>query len=207
MRVLLFDVDGVLVHSRFHPDASKRRLWDEHLYDDLGVRPEHLQGLFGPDFMQVMTGKTSLVSALDAFLPAIGYRGSTMSFITYWMERDTHINYGLVDAILRLRRTSDVQVFLATNQEHIRAAFLWREFRLEHIFDDMLYAARLGAIKPEPEFFRAVDQRLGTQGQPPLLFDDSRSVVARAREHGWESVLFQRMEDFTGHPWMASRLV
>ncbi len=206
MRVLLFDVDGVLVHSRFHPDAAKRRLWDEHLLTDMGVEPERLKGLFGPDFMDVMTDKTSLVAALDAFLPTIGYRGSTMTFITYWMERDTHINYGLLDAIQRLRRATDVRVYLATNQEHIRAAFLWREFRLEHIFDDMFYAARLGVTKPGAEFFRAIEHRIGPQEEPPLLFDDSRSVVESARTYGWEGVLFDRIEDFTENPWVAKRL-
>jgi len=204
-RAILFDVDGVLVHSRFHPDVERRRFWDEHLLADLGVDRERFQGLFKSDFMEVVTGRRSLVDALDAFLPTIGYAGSTMRFVEYWLERDTHVNYALVDQITRLRRSADVRVFLATNQEHLRAAYLWRELRLGHVFDDMLYAARLGAAKPDPVFFEKADGYLTECNDQPLLFDDSTKVVEAAREFGWDAALFNEIEDFTTHPWIAAQ--
>lgn len=205
-RAVLFDVDGVLVHSRFHPDVERRRFWDEHLLADLGVEREAFQAMFGPDTIEVMLGKRSLVDLLDEFLPTIGYTGSTLRFLEYWLERDTHVNYALLDAITRLRRSADVRVYLATNQEHVRAAYLWRELRLGHIFDDMLYAARLGAAKPDALFFERASAYLKDCEGKPLLFDDSEKVVAGGREVGWETVLFTDVEHFTHHPWVAERL-
>lgn len=206
MRAILFDIDGVLVHSRFHPDVERRRFWDEHLLADLGVEPKRFQSMFGPGFEAVMTGERSLMEVLDAFLPTVGYNGSTLRFLEYWLERDTHLNYALVDQITRLRRSGDVRVFLATNQEHLRANYLWRELRLGHIFDDMLYAARLGAAKPSVAFFERAEAHLLDCDGTPLLFDDSESVVAGARDFGWEAVLFNDIEHLTDHPWVASRL-
>ena len=205
-RVVLFDIDGVLIHSRFHADTAKRRLWDEHLLTDMGIRPEHMQNLFGPDFMDIVVGKRSLIDALDAHLPAIGYRGSTMSFISYWMERDAHLNYPLVDAIKRLGGMPGIRLFLATNQEHIRASYLWREFRLGHIFEDMLYAARLGAAKPDRAFYERVAGHLPATDAPPLLFDDSQACVDAANAFGWEGVQFTDLDDFITHPWVAAQL-
>lgn len=194
---VLFDVDGVLVHSRFHPDATKRRLWDEHLLADMGIEPDRFQALFGRVFNHVIVGKKSLISVLDEFLPTVGYTGSTMSFIAYWFERDTHINYDLLDAIRVFRRSNEARVYLATNQEHQRANFLWQRFRLEHIFDDMLYAARLGAMKPDRAFFEAAQSFLPESDHPPVLFDDSEDCVAGAKKFGWQAVLFRDVADFT----------
>lgn len=205
-RVLLFDVDGVLIHSRFHPDVARRRLWDEHLMTDMGIAPERLKGLFGPHFMDVITGKTSLITALDRYLPETGYRGSTLNFISYWMERDAQLNYALIDAISRLRQSGEVRVFLATNQEHVRAAFLWREFRLGHVFEDMFYAARLGAAKPDRAFYERVAAHLPASDASPLLFDDSEPCVAAANAFGWEGVHFTDLDHFTEHPFVAAHL-
>ncbi|WP_052732060.1 HAD family hydrolase [Devosia geojensis] len=205
-RAILFDVDGVLVHSRFHPDAKRRRLWDEHLLSDLGVDPARLQAFFRTEFMPVITGQHSLVDALDTFLPTVGYTGSTLRFIEYWLERDTHVNYALIEEVTRLHRSADVRVFVATNQEHLRAAYLWRELRLGHVFDDMLYAARLGAAKPDPLFYERAARHLTACDGPPLLFDDSREVVEAARAFGWDAALFNDLEDFTTHPWIAANL-
>ncbi|MGO4837341.1 HAD-IA family hydrolase, partial [Rhizobiaceae sp. 2RAB30] len=68
------------------------------------------------------------------------------------------------------------------------------------------YAARMGVAKPDPEFFRRVEARIGPQTERPLFFDDSRSVVSAANDYGWESVVFTDVGDCAGHPWIAGRL-
>ncbi|AKR56148.1 haloacid dehalogenase [Youhaiella tibetensis] len=205
-RAVLFDVDGVLVHSRFHPDEGARRFWDSHLLEDMGVDPVRFQGLFGASFDQVVIGKRSLVALLDAFLPSVGYKGSTMDFIGYWLARDANLNFQLLDLVKRLRATGKVRVYMATNQEHLRASYLWNELKLSHLFDDMFYAARLGAMKPDREFYLRTEDFLGPQDEPPLLFDDSDRVIASANSHGWEAVLFNHVDDCANHPWIANIL-
>ena len=205
-RAVLFDVDGVLVHSRFHPDEAVRRFWDSHLLEDMGVDPARFQTLFESTFDQVIVGKQSLVASLDAFLPSVGYKGSTMDFIGYWLSRDSHLNFQLLDLTKRLRASGKVRLYIATNQEHLRAYYLWNELKLNHLFDDMYYAARIGAMKPDREYFRRVESLLGHQDEPPLFFDDSGRVIEAAREHGWEAVQYDALTDVTGHPWVAEQL-
>lgn len=205
-RAVFFDIDGVLIHSRFHPDEAARRYWDSHLLQDMGVDPAHFQKLFGPSYEPVMTGHKSLVEVLDQFLPTVGYAGSTMDFIGYWIGRDNQLNVQLLDVIKKLRAVSGVKLYLATNQEHLRAAYLWNDMKLGHLFDDMFYAARLGVAKPDQEFFRRVEKFLAPQQQHPLFFDDSSHVVDAANAHGWEAVLFTDLADCTSHPWIAASL-
>jgi len=206
LRSVFFDVDGVLLHSLFHDVPERRRRWDQHLLEDTGVHPDEFATFFGPPFKDVIEGKVSLVSALEAFLPTIGYRPSPLNFIAYWLARDTHVNLQLLSLVGRLRSSGPVRLFLATNQEHLRAFHLWNEVGLKHHFDDMFYAARMGVAKPDAEFFRRVDAHIGPQREPPLLFDDSRSVVTAATAFGWEGVLYGDLEDCASHPWVAARL-
>lgn len=205
MRTVLFDVDGVLIHSLFHPDPARRRRWDRHLLEDLGVEPEALAPFFSPRFVDIIEGRVSIVAELDAFLPTIGYRGSSLDFLTYWLTRDVHLDLQLLDIVRRLRGAG-ARLFVATNQEHIRAFHLWGEVGLRHYFDDMFYAARFGVSKHQPGFYERVDALIGRQDEPPLFFDDSAKVIAAANAHGWDGVLYTDLADCAGHPWVAARL-
>jgi putative hydrolase of the HAD superfamily len=206
LRAVFFDVDGVLLHSLFHADLARRRRWDTHLLEDMGVDPEAFARFFDPSFGEVIAGRVSLVTALERFLPTVGYRGTPLDFIAYWLSRDTHVNHQLLALITRLRATGPLRLYLATNQEHLRAFHLWNTVGLRHSFDDIFYAARLGVAKPEPAFFEAVDGAIGPQPVPPLFFDDSPRVVDAANRHGWEAVLFSEIGDCAEHPWICDRL-
>ncbi|VAW17874.1 hypothetical protein MNBD_ALPHA12-1208 [hydrothermal vent metagenome] len=205
-RAVLFDVDGVLIHSMFHPDPSRCRRWDLHLKEDMGISPEDFQAFFPQRNAPVMRGEISLVEQLADFLPTIGYTGSPLDFIAYWLNTDTQLNHQLIQAIKLLARNADVELYLATNQEHLRAFHLWDRLGFSHIFKDMFYAARLGHAKPDNAYFDAVDRLLGPQDQPPLFFDDTKKVVEAAIAHGWDACLFDVTADFTSHPWVMDRI-
>lgn len=205
-RTILFDVDGVLLHSMFHPDPARCRKWDQYLLEDMGVSPDEFRTFFSADFGRVIRGQSSLVNQLAKFLPTIGYRKSPLDFIAYWFKNDTHLNTGLLRTIQALAQSTPIDLYLATNQEHLRAFHLWNALGLSHTFNDMYYAARMGAAKPDRAYFQAVDRLLGSQEEPPLFFDDSVKVIDAANANGWEAVLFDTLDDFTTHPWVASRL-
>jgi putative hydrolase of the HAD superfamily len=205
-RAVLFDVDGVLIHSMFHPDPARCRRWDQHMKEDMGVEPQDFVGFFKERFGPVIRGQKSLISELEGFLPTIGYTGSPMTFLSYWLKNDTHLNLALLQAIKTLARSPDTEIYLATNQEHLRAFYLWHNLGLSHIFSDMFYAARLGEAKPDKAYFSTVDAALGPQSQPPLFFDDGHKNIEAANAHGWEAVLFDELADFTSHPYIAARL-
>lgn len=103
-------------------------------------------------------------------------------------------------------RAAGARLYIATNQEHLRAFHLWNTVGLRHMFDDMFYAARLGIGKGSPGFYRKVEAIIGPQDEPPLFFDDSAAVVRASNDHGWEAVLFADAADCANHPWVAARL-
>ncbi|MHA6728804.1 HAD family hydrolase [Devosia sp. A369] len=206
-RAVFFDVDGVLVHG-YHARPELQRHWDANLLADLGVDPERFRAEFIFDIFikKVVVGEMSLVEALDRRLPALGYRGSTMVFAQYWLSRDSALNQPLLDVVRQLKARDDLRLYIATNQDHMRALWLWQSLGLSELFEDIFYSARAGVRKPEKGFFEFIEHRIGPQSEPPLLFDDTPKVIDGARRHGWEAVQFDTVEDCVGHPWTAQRL-
>ena len=206
-RAVIFDVDGVLVHG-YHARPDLTRRWNENLLADLGVNPERFtqEFIFDIFIKQVVVGKMSLVEALDRRLPSLGFKGSPMTFIDYWLTHDSELNHPLLDCIRILKKQDDLRLYIATNQDHTRALWLWQSMGLGSLFEDIFYSARIGTRKPERGFFDFVDHRIGSQSEPPLFFDDTPKVVEGARAAGWEAVLFNTIDDFLVHPWIAARL-
>ena len=206
-RAVFFDIDGVLVHGMHHNPLHVRR-WDTRLLADMGVDPQRFteEFIFGVFVKKVITGQMSLISALDRWLPTLGYRGSTMTFLNYWLEQDSVLNQPLLDLVATLRRRGEMSLYIATNQEHIRASWLWSHLGLSRLFEDMFHSARVGVRKPDQGFFDFIEQRIGPQDQPPLFFDDTPKVIEGARRAGWEAVLFNTVEDCATHPWVAERV-
>lgn len=206
-RAVFFDVDGVLVHG-YHARPELQRHWDAQLLQDLGIDRERFRNEFIFDIFikKVIVGEMSLVEALDRRLPSLGYRGSPMAFVNYWLSHDSDLNQPLLDIVRQLRARDDLRLYIATNQDHMRALWLWQTLELGELFEDIFYSARAGVRKPEPGFFDFIEHRIGPQTEPPLIFDDTPKVIDGARRAGWEAVLFTTVEDVTTHPWIAARL-
>src|ERR1700754_4136422 len=144
-RAVIFDVDGVLVHG-YHARPEKQVRWDENLLRDLGVDSKRFaeEFIFDVFVKHVVVGRMPLVEALDGVLPRLGYRGSTMSFVRYWLANESKVNEPLLAAVRQLKRGGDgLKLYIATNQEHLRANWLWHQVGLGDVFDDMFYSARL----------------------------------------------------------------
>ncbi|MET3924934.1 HAD-IA family hydrolase [Devosia sp. 2618] len=206
-RAVFFDVDGVLVHG-YHARPDLQQRWDENLLADLGVDPERFRAefIYGVFIKKVVVGQMALITALDRVLPLLGYKGSSMAFAHYWLTHDSKLNLPLLDLIRRLKQKNDIRLFIATNQDHMRALWLWQTLGLGELFEDIFYSARIGVRKPEPAYFDFIEQRIGPQSEPPLFFDDTRKVVDGARRYGWDAVQFDTIDDCVNHPWIAARL-
>ena len=206
-RTVIFDVDGVLIHG-YHARPELTRRWNETLLADLGVDPDRFtqEFIFDIFIKKVVVGEVAMIDALERRLPALGYKGSPMAFLHYWLTHDSVLNQELIAAIRALKARADIRLFIATNQDHTRALWLWEMLGLSDIFEDIFYSARVGIRKPERGFFDFVAARIGPQAEPPLFFDDTPKVVEGARAYGWDSVQFDTIDDFSGHPWVAARL-
>lgn len=204
-RAIVFDVDGVLLHG-FHARPDQRESWDKIL-GDLGIDADRFQTEFIFDIFlkKVLTGQTPMIEALDKRLPGLGYKGSSMAFAQIWLNHENQPNVELLSALRKLKGNPNLKLFLATNQDHMRAQWLWETLGLGEIFEDIFYSGRIGLTKAHRGFFDFADQRMRLPDVPPLFFDDTAKVIEVARSHGWEAVHFSRNEDVFNHEWLRSK--
>jgi putative hydrolase of the HAD superfamily len=128
-----------------------------------------------------------LSTALQQFAPGV----SSKTLVSYWFERDSRLVQPLLQE-LSLLRAAGLLVYLATNQEHLRAAYHMETPGLARHVDGMFYSARLGAVELDVAFFTRVQADVGLRGDELLLIDDSRRNVEAALKVGWQAVHWAR---------------
>ena len=180
----MVDVDGVLVDGR--PEDGRH--WDTSLEEDLGFASDTLhEQFFVPYWESIVLGRAGLMEHLTTALQRIGPHVSPARFVAYWFERDSRLIAALLQE-LSLVRSAGIRVYLATNQEHLRAAYLMEELGLAEHVDGIFYSARLGAKKPDREFFAQVQAAVGLLGKEILLIDDSPQNIEAALKAGWQAL-------------------
>ena len=189
--ILVLDFDGVVQLG--HAEGGR---WDKHLERDLGIAPETLQQqFFKPYWRAVMLGRRDLFEALRGCWPKLNCRVGPQEFVEYWFSRDCTLDPAVLGVVKEWRKSSRKCV-LATNQEHYRAGYLWNDRGLSRYFDAMHYSAELGAQKPEVDFFRLVQERLGMDsGNGIVFFDDMRANVDAAAQFGWQAHHYRAVDD------------
>ncbi|MBX4896221.1 HAD family hydrolase [Rhizobium bangladeshense] len=183
MKVLMVDVDGVLIHGR---PADGLPLFT-FLERDLGLSLELLQReFFQTHWGEIIVGREALEPRLAQVLAKIAPHLSAATLIDYWFENDSRVDRNLLEELVALRH-SGITLFLATNQEHRRARYLMEQAGLGAHFDDILYSADLGHRKPSPDFFRLATERAGVLPDDIAFIDDMAENIEAARQFGWHA--------------------
>ena len=92
--------------------------------------------------------------------------------------------------VVRALRKSGVPAYLATNQHEYRARYMSEGFGYADIFDGEFYSCRLGAMKPDPNYFHAILKSLPYQPEQLLFIDDRDRNVAAAQNVGIHGVQY-----------------
>jgi len=188
IKALMMDVDGVLVDGR--PEDGRH--WQTSLEEDLGFTSETLhEAFFAPYWDSIVLGRAGLMEHVTSALQRIAPHVGPAEFVSYWFEKDSRLAAALLPE-LSLVRSAGVRVYLATNQEHLRAAYLMEKLGLAEHVDGIYYSARLGAKKPDAEFFTKVEAGVGLHGDEMLLIDDDRRNVEAALRAGWQALHWTR---------------
>src|SRR5689334_12231413 len=179
----MVDVDGVLVDGR----PGDGRHWHTSVEEDLGFSSDTLhEQFFAPYWENIVLGRAGLMEHLIPALQRIAPHVNPAMFVSYWFEKDSRLVAPLLHE-LSLVRSAGIRVYLATNQEHLRAAYLMEKLGLAEHVEGIFYSARLGAKKPDTEFFAKVQTAVGLRGEEMLLIDDSRQNIEAALKLGWQA--------------------
>lgn len=189
-KCLMLDVDGVLVAGR----PNDGQAWNTDLFKDVGLSPSQLsQYFFQVAWKDILVGRKELLPTLETVLVRLASSVCANDLIAYWFEMDSRIVQTVLSDV-RVARNHGLPVYLATNQEHIRADYLMQTLRLCDEVDGIVYSAKAGYKKPDAEFYTFAEQTTGYQPEELILIDDSVTNVEAAKASGWCAVHWTRTE-------------
>ncbi|GAB4268086.1 MAG: hypothetical protein Kow0013_18660 [Pararhodobacter sp.] len=177
VRAIAWDFDGVL---NIAGDA-----WKAVARDELGVDPDALtQAIFGTDSRALLTGRDDSLERLEAWVAKTGIEADPEDILEVLFENDNAPDGTLLRMISQLDRAGLAQV-IATNSDARRARYLAVDGGWSERVDAIFASGEMGAMKPEAEFFAAIEEALGLAPQELLLIDDTERNVDAADTRGW----------------------
>lgn len=184
-KVILLDADGVCI------EAPQRLPYTFPL--QRGLDSQQIKTFFAGPFQAALRGAADLKDLITQNPQTWGITGDPQPFLDEWFAAENIPSVALLP-IIQAARGDGRRVYLVTNQEKYRAAYL-RRVMFANIFDDILASCEIGAIKSEPEFWAAALARIAkdTPDASPgdiLYLDDSPAHITIAQRTGIDSRVY-----------------
>ena len=83
------------------------------------------------------------------------------------------------------------QIYYLSNMPAGYADELERSHHFFNWFEDGIFSARVGQIKPNADIFETAVRQFATAGVPTMFIDDVQHNIDAARLHGWQGIRFE----------------
>jgi HAD superfamily hydrolase (TIGR01509 family) len=119
--------------------------------------------------------------------------GKTMTEIEHIVSADHIRNESLVGIVQSLR--ADFKVGLLSNVGRDLIARLFSEEEVSTLFDAVVLSSEVGMVKPYPEIFELMADRLGVRPDDCLMIDDMPDNIAGAESVGMQGIVFRTNDE------------
>lgn len=177
---LLFDLDGVLIHSMpLHTLA-----WEKYL-EEMGVQVEDLErrmhGKRNPELVREFMG--AHVSDVDAF-----EHGAAKERLWRKLVRSDMESYNVPGVIEFLKRYQNLPKAIGSNAEPANINFVLEEFGLRQFFPVVVDGFQVEHPKPFPDIYLKAAELLHVAPESCIVFEDSPTGIQAARAAGMRVV-------------------
>ncbi len=140
-----------------------------------------------PPLAQYESGQVTRRAFYETTRDAIDFQGSLAEFSGDFADIFSEIP-GTIALHAELRRRGyPTYIFSNTNDlaiEHVR-----RNFPFFANFDGYIYSYEVGALKPQPEMYLAMEAMTGRRGADLIYLDDRAENIAAGAARGWRTIL------------------
>jgi len=184
---IIFDLGKVLVDFDYTIAARK-------IMARSAKSPADLHAFLGssPILGQYECGQLTRGQFYEIIRNAIGFQGDLAEFGAYFAQIFTEMP-GTIALHAELRqRGFPTYIFSNTNDlaiEHVR-----RDFPFFAHFDGYIYSYEVGAMKPQPEIYAAMETLTGRRGADLVYIDDRPENVAAGVVRGWRAIMHETPE-------------
>lgn len=86
------------------------------------------------------------------------------------------------------------KLFLLSNTNDIHREYGYKDYDFLKYFDKLFLSFQVGAVKPEPEIYKAVEKYSGFSANEHLFIDDIQEYSEGAKKVGWDAINFKNYE-------------
>jgi HAD superfamily hydrolase (TIGR01509 family) len=88
-------------------------------------------------------------------------------------------------------RQRGFQTYIFSNTNDIAVGHIRREFPFFKHFDGYIFSYEVGAMKPQPKIYVALEQMSGRRGADLIYIDDRPENVETGSTRGWRTILHE----------------
>lgn len=186
-KIVAFDLGKVLVDFDFTIAANK-------LAAQVSRPVEEIRAVIqtSPILVRFESGQTSNEQFYREVCQAIGYQGAFDEFANVFADI-----FWPIDPMIawheRLRRRG-VPTYIFSNTNDLAVAHIRRRFPFFSNFTGYIYSYQVGAMKPAPAIYEALERLSGGQGAEILYLDDRLENLEAGRACGWQTIHHQDVE-------------
>jgi putative hydrolase of the HAD superfamily len=179
IRAIVFDYFGVI-----QPDILTAT------YEHFGGDPEHDASFIADTIYAVNSG--AIPSSKPVFAKHLGI---TTEEWTAALEERREQDPDLLAYIAQLREKG-YKTGLLSNMGRGGLQMVWAEGDLKKYFDAAAASGDIGHVKPEPEAYRLIAERLGVAPEECVFTDDQPAYCDGARAIGMHAIHYRRLKQF-----------
>ena len=191
-QVVIFDLGGVVFN--WQPLRLIREVFPERARNDEEAarlqadvfQSHHPEG----DWAQWDLGRVDAPELARRIAQRLGIQSHEITAFIEALAPHMQVKQDTVALIHALKAAGHRLLYLSNMPETL-ARWIERDHPFGDWFEDGVFSARSGHVKPSESIYRYAIERLGLQGQSPVFVDDMPRNVEVAQRLGWRSIHFQ----------------
>jgi FMN phosphatase YigB (HAD superfamily) len=185
--VFIFDLGKVLVDFDYTIAAQKIAARSD-------LAPADLHAFLGnsPLLVDYESGRLTRQELYETVCKAIGFRGDLAEFGGYFAQIFTEMP-GTIALHAELRRRG-FKTFIFSNTNDLAIEHVRRDFPFFAHFDGYIFSYEVGAMKPLPAIYAAMEKMCGHAGADLIYLDDRAENIAAGAARGWRTILHETPE-------------
>lgn len=118
------------------------------------------------------------------------YARLIQAYHDHWMDSIGEANWGTVEIARQLKRMG-YPLYGLSNWSAETFPYARQKYDFFDLFDDIVISGAVGFIKPEPEIYLIMLEKIGRPAQECLFIDDSLPNLRQANKMGFHTIHFQ----------------
>ena len=182
--VFIFDLGKVLVDFDYTMAARKVAARSTQA-------PADLHAFLGssPYLVQYESGQLTRRQFYDVVCQAIGFTGDLEEFGSYFADIFTEMP-GTIALHAELRQRG-YQTYIFSNTNDLAIEHVRRSFPFFQHFDGYILSYEVGAVKPHPPIYAAMEALTGHRGADLIYLDDRLENIQAGAARGWRAILHE----------------